>query len=253
MPPDGESITSVGRTLNIIEFLRDRGQASLSIISSELGYTMSTTHRHLETLVDRGYLVKEAEGYRLSLQFLELGQFAQNWRPEYKLARKKVSELAAETNERVQFMVEENGWAVYVHQQLGDNAVETDTYPGKRVPIHASAAGLAILSKLPADATEEILDQRGLEACTPETITDRGTLRDELREIEERGYSINDQGIVEGLRAVGAPLLDPDKEVIGALSISGPINRMRGDRFDDELPTLLLGATNELELKIAYQ
>lgn len=131
--------------------------------------------------------------------------------------------------------------------------VETDTYPEKRVPIRASAAGLAILSKLPAEATEKILDGRELEACTPETITDRGALRDELRAIEERGYSIDDQGIVEGLRAVGAPILGPEKEVIGALSLSGPINRMRGDRFDDELPTLLLGATNELELKIAYQ
>ena len=253
MTTDGESITSVERTLNVIEFLRDHEQAPLSTISSELGYTVSTTHRHLETLVERGYLVKETEGYRLSLQFLELGQFAQNWRPEYKLAQKKVRELAAETNERVQFMVEENGWAVYVHQQLGEHAVETDTYPGKRVPIHASAAGLAILSKLPTEATKEILDQRGLEACTPETITDRGTLYDELGEIDERGYSINDQGIVEGLRAIGAPILGPEKEVIGALSVSGPINRMRGDRFDDELPTLLLGATNELELKIAYQ
>ena len=253
MATEGESITSVERTLNIIEFLRDNGQAPLSIVCSELGYTTSTTHRHLETLVERGYLVKETEGYRLSLQFLELGQFAQNWRPEYKLAQKKVRELADETNERVQFMVEENGWAVYVHQQLGDRAVETDTYPGKHVPIHASAAGLAILSAFPTDATEEILDERGLEACTPDTITDRQSLRDELRQIEERGYSINDQGIVEGLRAIGAPILGPEKEVIGALSISGPINRMRGDRFDDELPTLLLGATNELELRIAYQ
>ena len=86
----------------------------------------------------------------------------------------------------------------------------------------------------------------------PKTITDRQTLYDELQQVEDRGYSVNDQGIVEGLRAIGAPVLGPEG-VIGGLSVSGPINRMRGDRFDDELPTLLLGATNELKLKIAYQ
>lgn len=119
--------------------------------------------------------------------------------------------------------------------------------------MHASAAGLAVLSAPPEDAVERTLDARGLEACAPETITDRRAPYDELRRIRERGYSINDQGIVEGLRAVGAPILGPGEEVVGALSVSGPISRVRGDRFDDELPALLLGATNELELRIAYQ
>jgi len=253
MIDESDTINAVGRTFDIVEFLRDNGEASLSTVSRELGYTKSTTYRHHQTLTGRGYLVDGDAGYRLSLQFLELGQFAQNWWSAYPLAREKVDELAAETNERVQFMVEENGWAVYVYQQLGNHAVETDTYPGKRVPMHASAAGLAILSELPAEAAGEILDRRGLEACTPETITDREILGDELERIDARGYSINDQGIVPGLRALGAAILGPDDQVIGALSVSGPINRMRGDRFDEELPALLLGATNELELKIAYQ
>lgn len=246
-------IRSVERTLDIIEFIRDEGRTSLSTIASDLGYTKSTTHRHIKTLAKRGYVVNEGGEYRLGLRFLELGKLAQELRPEHRLALSKVNELAVDTKERVQFMVEENGWAVYVYQQLGEHAVETDTYPGKRVPMHASAAGLAILSEFQRDDVDAILDRRGLEACTPETITDRGELHDELRRSQERGYSINDQGIIEGLRAIGAPILDPDGEVIGALSISGPINRMRGERFDEELPALLLGATNELELRIAYQ
>lgn len=53
------------------------------------------------------------------------------------------------------------------------------------MPIRASAAELAILSKLPADTTEELLDERGLEACTPETITDCRALNDELGKIEK--------------------------------------------------------------------
>jgi DNA-binding IclR family transcriptional regulator len=131
--------------------------------------------------------------------------------------------------------------------------VKADSYPGKRVPVHASAAGLAILSKLSTDRVEAIIARHGLEALTSETITDRDDLFDELDRIRERGYSVNDQGTIEGLRAVGAPVTDADGEVIGGLSISGPINRMRGERFEEEFPSLLLGATNELELNIAYQ
>lgn len=48
-------------------------------------------------------------------------------------------------------------------------------------------------------------------------------------------------------------MIGPDGEVIGGLSVSGPINRMDSEWFDEELPKLLLGATDELELNITYR
>ncbi|SDM34846.1 transcriptional regulator, IclR family [Halogranum gelatinilyticum] len=247
------TVSSVERALDVVELLRERGTARLSSVARELDLSKSTAHRHLKTLESRGYVVETDEGYALSLQFLDLGEFTRTRRPAYQLAMEKVDELAHRTDERAQFMVEEHGRAVYVYRKTGNHAVKADSYPGKRVPVHASAAGLAILSKLPRSRVEEIIDQHGLEALTPQTITDRDTLFAELDTVRERGYSINDQGTIEGLRAIGAPVTDADGEVIGGLSISGPINRMRGERFEEEFPSLLLGATNELELNIAYQ
>lgn len=247
------TVTSVEKAFDVVELLRTVGTARLSTVTEELDLSKSTAHRHLKTLERRGYVVDTDEGYALSLQFLDLGEYARTRKPESQLAMEKVRELAQRTDERAQFMVEEHGRAVYVYRETGTHAVKADSYPGKRVPIHASAAGLAILSELTPSRVEAILDRHGLEALTSQTITDRGELFDELDYIRERGYSINDQGTIEGLRAIGAPVTNADDEVIGGLSISGPINRMRGDRFDDEFPSLLLGATNELELNIAYQ
>jgi len=253
MTTDGGTIGAVGRTLDVVEYLREHGVATPSTVAAELDMSKSTAHRHLRTLEDREYVVERDDGFHLGLRFLDLGEFTRRCRPEYRLAKEKVVELADEVDERVQFMVEEHGRAVYVHQHSGRRAVEADTHPGKRVPIHASAAGLAILAEPSSTAVDRIVDRHGLPSVTGKTLSTREALKRELRATRERGYSVNDQGIIEGLRAIGAPVTGPDGGVIGGLSISGPIHRMEGERLEEHIPSLLLGATNELELNIAYQ
>lgn len=248
-----DTVRAVERTLDLLEFLRDNGPAHLSTVTEELGLAKSTAHRHLGTLEHRGYVTSSDSGYTLSLRFLDFGEYTRMRSPEYELAAEKVLAIAKQTDERAQFMVEEHGQAVYVYHQAGQHAVEANTYPGKRVPIHASAAGLAILSEYEKERVDAIINQHGLPSLTAQTITDPDTLYEELATTRKRGYSINDQGVIEGLRAIGVSVCGPDGEVIGGLSVSGPINRMDGERFDETLPKLLLGATNELELNIAYR
>lgn len=246
-------VKTVETSFDIIESLRELDHATLGELASELGVAKSTIHRHIVTLHDRGYVVRDGEKYHLSLRFLDVGHWTQTRERTYVLAESKVAELAERTNERVQFIVEENGYAVYVHMESGEHAVKTDTHVGKHTPIHTSAGGLAILSSMDKEEVEEIIDVRGLEPATPYTITDREELFEELESIRNRGYSVNDQGHIEGLRAIGVPVHGPDDEVVGALSVSGPTNRMQGEWFKEELPNLLLGSANELELNAAYQ
>jgi DNA-binding IclR family transcriptional regulator len=248
-----DSVVTVEKTLAIIEYLREVDAATLSEIASELELAKSTVHRHLRTLKRSEYIVEKPEGYALSLKFLDLGEFTRTRDTAYQLVEETVTQLARETEERAQFLVDEHGQAVYVHRANGSHAVTADTHIGKRIPIHASAAGLAILSEFPQARIEAIIEQHGLDAQTNETITDPERLYSELEAIRDRGFSINDQGYIEGLRAIGAPVRDKDGSVIGGLSISGPINRFQGEWFEEELPSLLLGATNELELNIAFR
>lgn len=253
MEHSSNSVITVEKTLAIIEFLRETDAATLSEIATELDLAKSTIHRHLVTLERSEYVVEKPEGYTLSLKFLDLGEFTRTRDSAYKLAEETVRQLAEETEERAQFLVEEHGQAVYVYRANGSHAVTADTHIGKRIPIHASAAGLAILSELPRERIETVVDNHGLDPLTDESITEPERLYGELEAIRGRGYSINDQGYIEGLRAIGAPVRDKDGDVIGGLSISGPINRFQGEWFEEELPSLLLGVTNELELNIAFR
>jgi len=247
-----DAVGSVDTMFDIIEYVgRANGGVTLADAATDLDYAKSTVHRHLTTLERRGYVVHE-DGYYVGLRFLELGEQARNRRRAYQLAKEKVEELADATDERAQFIVEEHGEAVYIHRALGDHAVRTDPGIGKRIPLHATSAGKAILAAIPEEEQSRIVEQTSFDEITDATTTNPDDLRNELERVRERGYAFNRQENLDGLHAVGVPVTEPSDDVIGALSVSGPSHRLTGEWFSNDLPTLLLGAANEIELNIAH-
>jgi DNA-binding IclR family transcriptional regulator len=188
----------------------------------------------------------------MGLSFLRYGEYVQSRKTAFRLAKKKVEEVADETGERCQFLTEEHGRGVYVHISSGRHAVETDSRVGEQVYLHSTSIGWAILANLPRQRVDEIIDQWGLPALTENTVTDRARLLERIARVREEGVAYNRGENVEGLWSVGVPVIGPDGGVVGALSVSGPSHRMKGERFAEELPTLLLGAANELELNLKY-
>jgi len=118
--------------------------------------------------------------------------------------------------------------------------------------LHSTAAGKAILAEMPEQRVMDIISEHELPAETEHTITDPDSLVEELDEIREHGIAYNDEESVEGLRAVGVPVRGSNGIAIGALSVSGPSNRLRGEVFREEIPNIMLGHANEVELNIRY-
>lgn len=247
-----ESVQATRTMFTIVECLRDSEGLTITEIADRTGYAKSTVHRHLGTLADLEYVTRQNDRYHVGLRFLDLGQRARTRYDGYKLAREKVEEIAEQTGERAQFLVREHGEAVYTHRAFGERAVHTDPGIGSRVPLHATSAGKAILAEMDETQMFEIIEQSDFEPITDQTTTDPDELLSELDWIRERGYSTNHQENLEGLHAVGSVVTGPEGDVVGALSVSGPSHRLTGEWFEQELPTLLMGATNELELNIAY-
>lgn len=249
---DRNRVSSVERAFDIIEFIHERDAARLSDVVEHFDLAKSTAHRHLSTLEEAGYLVTDADGYRLSFKFLELGEDVRRRKSVYQQAKPVVEQLAAETDERAQFTIEEDGYLVYVHTALGNHAVKTDARLGKHVAMNTVSAGKAIMAHLPEAKVREIIDRRGLPALTESTITEEDPLFEELETIRDRGYALNLEERTNGLRAISVPVTY-DGEVIGAFGLSGPTHRFTEERLNDDFAPLLLGVANEFELEIKYQ
>jgi DNA-binding IclR family transcriptional regulator len=248
---DGNRVKSVSRLFDIVESLRELDGARVTELATHLDVPKSTVHGYLSTMTAAGYAVKRGDEYHLGLRFVGVGEHARTGRQAYRFAEPLVEQLAAETDERAQFIAAEHGRGVFVHRATGDHAVETDTRVGKRVYLHSTGAGKAILAQFPPDRVDAVVERHGLPQRTPNTITDGAALREELATIRERGVAFNDEEGTVGLRSVAAPVT-AEGGVVGALSVSGPSHRLKGELFREELPDTILGSANELELRLTY-
>jgi DNA-binding IclR family transcriptional regulator len=246
-----DRVKTTERAFKILELIMELDGATMDTLATELNLAKSTIYRHINTLENNGYIVTENGEVQIGMRFVKFGMYTKRRKEEFTLATSVVEDLAEETGERAQFLVEEGAYAVYVHVAYGEHAVRTDPGPGSRIPIHSAAAGKAILGSLPADRVEEILQRQGLVKQTNHTITEPDELRKELEIVRDRGFAYNNEESMEGLLAIGAPIEIPDKGVLGAISISGPTHRME-DKIETRLPELLLGSTKELELNIQH-
>jgi len=245
-------IKSLATGFRICETLADADGATVTEVASATGLAKSTAHEHLQTMVANEFATQSPDGvYELSLRFLDFGKYVQNQRAVTEVAGEVIEQLAAETGEAVWLVVEEHGWGVYLMRAMGENAFRIQSRVGERSHLHCLAAGKALLAALGADRVDEVVDRRGLPEFTPNTITDRETLGDELEGIRDREVAFNENEEIQGVRGVGAAIV-AEGTLNGAVGIGGPENRMRGEYFREELPNLLLGATNEIELRLAY-
>ncbi|WP_435335829.1 IclR family transcriptional regulator [Haloarchaeobius sp. TZWWS8] len=244
------SIRSDETLFSIVEVLEALGEAGVTEIADRVDVSKSTVHGHLSSLRQNGYVVADDGRYRLSLRFLQLGEHVRTQTGIYDLARPHVDDLARETNELANLAVEEEGRGVYLYRTQGDQTVQFSTDAGDVHQLHCSATGKSMLAHLPEDRVDQILDRHGLQAHTDQTITDRDVLREELRDVRERGVAFDDEEYGEGLRCVGAPIRGADGTVLGAISVSGPATRMSGERYREELPDLLRRAANLIEINL---
>ncbi|MFC6719793.1 IclR family transcriptional regulator [Natrialbaceae archaeon GCM10025810] len=244
-------VKTAKKTLELIETIDHLNGASFMEVMNEMKMPKSTVHDYLQTLLELGYVIEEGGQYYLGTKFLELGERRRRRMKIYQAAEPEIQKLATETGEHSSLMIEENGIGVLLATATGEHALQLEVYPGQRLPLSTSAPGKAILAHLPEEQVEEILDEHGTPAVTPNSITNREVLYEEFRTIRDRGYATDHGERVEGVRAIAVPIIS-NGTVHGAVGIGGPVQRLTDDRMADELPTLLLETANVIEVNYKY-
>ncbi|SEW14677.1 IclR family transcriptional regulator [Natrinema salifodinae] len=252
MSKPNHPVRTVSRTFEILEVLQELDGAGVSEVTDHVDIGKSAVHNHLTTLANREYVDKDGDEYHIGLSFLGLGAYARNRTPIYDVAKSQVDELADETGELVNLLVEKNGRGIYLYQAQGENAVELDTHEGKRVRLHCTGLGKAILAFRPREEVEGMLSEHGLPRLTPRTITDREDLYAELEAIREQRYAVDREERLNGLRCLAAPITDDADRSIAAVSVSCPVHRVDDERFHEALTEAVLGTANVIELEHNY-
>lgn len=246
-------IQSVELAFDILEVLRDSGGATVTEVADQIDRSPGTTHTYLATMADRGYVRNSDGKYHVGLFAVPLGEYVRGQSQLYRVGKSEVDELAQETGEASHLVIESHGREIPLYERFGPDAVGETLYEENkghpRWNLHCSAAGKAILAHTPPERRDEILTNYEFAERTLQTTTDEAALREELEVVRQQGFAQNDEEQITGLRAVGAPIRY-EGEIRGAISLSAPTSRLRGQQFEAEIPERVVQAANVVEINL---
>jgi DNA-binding IclR family transcriptional regulator len=215
-------MSQLERSLDLLEYLAEHGEAGAGEITKGLGAPRASVHRMLATLQSRGYIERVANSrkYRLGLAVRSLASHSTG-SLVVTLAAPALANLRSATGETVNLAVVTDGRIVYGATLDGVHLPRMAAVVGQEVEPHATALGKAILATLSAKVRESLLWPAPYPGYTPRTITDPDQLERELSTTAELGYAVDDEESTVGAVCVAAPIRGGDGMAVGALSISG--------------------------------
>lgn len=249
-PSDGTaSLSVVERSFKILEHLAEVDSTGVTELARKMDIPKTTAHSYLKTFEKMGYAINEDGKYRLSLQILlHAGRLRHSF-ALYKTGRPQIDRLARETGEAVNLGVPEAGQRVIIYGSEGEDAVWDDVPLGSRTPLNLTAIGKAILSGWSASRLEAFLTEHPLGSTTEHSLDTETALIDDIEATRNRGYSIESEEHILGVRAFGMPITTSDGTVIGAISITGPNSRLRQEETETELMNQLRQTANIITLR----
>ncbi len=235
-PDRGGGVQSLDRAFSLLEHMAAAGgDVGLSELATRSGLPLPTIHRIVRTLVASGYVRQlPSRRYALGPRLIGLGDAASRMLGEW--ARPHLAQLVDQVGETANMAVLDGDAVVYVAQVPSRHSMRMFTEVGRRVPVHCTGVGKALLAQLPAARVQEILARAGMAAQTPHTITDPDRLARELERIRHQGFAVDDAEQELGVRCVAVAV--PGGPSTTALSVSGPETRVSWAAVEQIAPLL---------------
>jgi len=221
-------VQSVQRAFEILEVMASAGGGALALseIATATGRPAPSIHRLIRTLVELGYVRQDtSRRYALAPGLIRLGDGASRQFGVW--AEPLLNELVETIGETANMAIIEGIHALYVAQVAGRHSMRMFTQVGRRVPLHSTGVGKALLCQLPDQEVRNILSVAGMPAATDRTHTDPEALIRELAAGHAQDYVSEDGEQELGVSCVAVPV--PGAPVLTAISFSGPAPRMTSD------------------------
>jgi DNA-binding IclR family transcriptional regulator/sugar lactone lactonase YvrE len=231
----GDGTGSLEKALDVLEAVGASSEGlSQAALTARLALPRTTVYRLLATLVARGLLRRDPlrKVYCLGFRCFEMARQAYATPDLVAAAASELRTLRDLTGETSYLATLDGQEVISLDRFDGAHSERSAAALGQRKPVHCTSQGKAILAALEPQARDALLRELNLKPMTPHTISDRRRLQAELKITAARGWSIDDEEIVLGVRCVGAPVVDGAGKVRGAISIAGPAWRLTRERIE---------------------
>ena len=226
-------LSSVTTAMRLLKAFSDsERELGVSQLSGKLDVAKSTVHRLATTLVTEGMLEQnpDNEKYRLSIGLFHLGTLVRQRMDMPNEARPFLFDLRDKTHETVLLAVPAFPDVMYVYNLESPQAVSVKSELGMMKPAFCTALGRAMLAYQDEDVMKRVFAGRLLPR-TPRTVVEQAVIRDNLTTVIGKGYAIDDEESEVGMRCIAAPVWNAADQVVGAVGVAGPVQRLSLDRL----------------------
>ena len=232
-------------------------ELTLTELSSRLNLSASTTYRLLVTLENRRYVEHnhQSGGYTLGVACLDLGTVFLSQLDFRDRVLPLLESLREECKETVHLAVLDRNQMEVIYLEKLEGLLPIGmmgSRVGGRAPAHCTGLGKCLLAYVPDPVVREVYSANGMRAYTPNTITDVDELLLEMARIRKRGYAIDEVEYEPDVKCVAAPVWNHRQTVVGAISVTGPEQRMNRLIAEGDVIESVLEAAQEASVRLGY-
>ncbi|ATW47694.1 IclR family transcriptional regulator [Streptomyces xantholiticus] len=238
-----KNIQSLERAAAMLRLLAGgERRLGLSDIASSLDLAKGTAHGILRTLQAEGFVEQDAASgrYQLGAELLRLGNSYLDVHELRARALVWTDDLARSSGESVHLGVLHQHGVLIVHHVFRPDDSRQVLEVGAMQPLHSTALGKVLSAFDPVAHTEALEVNR--KAFTPRTVTDIDAFESVLDHTRARGWAADVEETWEGVAAVAAPIHDRRRMPVGAVAITGAVERVCDD---GELRSELVAAVRD--------
>lgn len=244
------SLPSVPRALEVLDSIAgSQSGLTLTQITRKLGYPRSTVHALLLTLERTGHVQRSGTRgpFQAGPQLLQLGSKALAGTSLRERALPVLRHLLEKTRLAVHLaLLDRDQMAIIA--QLAPAPSKLMTFVGQRLGWHSTALGKAVAAHLPETRLNAMIEAHALAPHNERTIVSKRRLADELAATRHRGYAIDDEEDVLGVRCLGAAVFGNDEAPVAAVSLMGTTEQITADNVDGLAAELMQSAGRISEL-----
>lgn len=235
--PGDSYVQSFARGLEVIRsFSSDAPSQTLSEVAGKTGLTRAGARRILLTLQTLGYVdCADGKHFALTPRILDLGFAYLSSQPLWNLAMPAMETLSEAVQESCSAGVLDGLDVVYVVRVHAHKIMSTNLGVGSRLPAFWTSMGRMLLAGLPQAQVQALLEACPREAFTRYTLTSDEALLDAIQQVRQQGWALINQELEEGLISVAAPLVNAQGKTVGAINVSGQVNRTNAQEMQQRI------------------
>ena len=248
-----QSVLHAFDVLNIF-IISSEKELGVTDLSRRMRLPKNNIFRLLSTLCHQGYIEQNlmTGNYRLGLKCFELGQAFGRRMGLVTQAHDILDSLAAKTLETVYLSVYDRGEIIYIDMVETPRPVRIIPMLGRRAPIFCTSAGKVQVAYRAVEEIRKLLKDIGLKSYTKNTIVSDTEMLQHLEVVRRQGFALDIEEYEEDVKCLAAPIYDYTENVVAAVCISGPIQRMSDERIETELIPLIKKVASEISYRLGY-